>query len=85
MKLSDSMHFVFRPLDRWGLGLWMPCDMAEQVCGEAEARGDTSGPTRRTVLQRLRQLVKWEWRFGPWAIVALPHPSTERTRDDDET
>lgn len=79
MKLSDTTHFVFRPLGRWGLGLWTPPQMAEQVCGEAEARGDTTGPSRGTVLHRLLQFVKWEYRVGPWALVVLPP-----TRESDD-
>jgi hypothetical protein len=71
MQISPRLHLVFRPLDRWGLGYWPVDAMAHQVCSEAEARGER-GPTRETVVQRLKQLgIRFELRLGPWALIVL--------------
>jgi hypothetical protein len=71
MRIGERTHFVFRPLGRWGLGLWRPDEMVEQEFSDAAKRGDDL-PSRIIVLRRIQSLLEWEWRLGPWAVVRLP-------------
>jgi hypothetical protein len=69
MRVGERTHFVLR-LTEWGLGLMSGSALL------AEAVRDHKGPTwtawREVIANRLRQLVEWEFRVGPFVIVRVP-------------